>query len=137
MFARWNPKNQNRVGTDQIITIMSMSASCEIVNNTGKVIVFTNISQVNDDATWSINPPVGSKIQNGESCLISMGNSSVIFAPRGVGFNAVFVDADLDTGQVYLDDPAVGAHHFQFGGNFQFADSNPNGNSYVVEVSPA
>jgi|GEM_PF-3104225 len=97
--------------------------------------MFTNISQVNDDSTWSIQPPVGTKLPNGGSCQISMGNSS--FFPKGVGFNALFVTASLSTGQVYLDDPAVGEHHFSFNGNFKFNVTNPSGNSYVVTINPA
>lgn len=112
-----------------------MSASCTITNNTGGIIVFSSIGQVNDDSTWSIHPPVGTKIANGESCQIAMGNGS--FFPRGVGFNASFVDSSLNTGGVYLNDPAVGEHHFEFNGRFNFSDSNPNGNSYNVDIKPA
>lgn len=114
---------------------MSMSASCKITNSTGGLIVFTNINQVNDDATWSITPNNTSKIKNGDSCQISMGNSSVIFAPKGVGFDATFVDSNLDTGRIYLDDPAVGEHHFTTGGNFNYEISNPNGNSYFIVIT--
>ncbi len=112
---------------------MSMGASTQIVNNTSGIIVFTSITKVNDDATWSINPPVGTKIKPGESCTISMGNSS--FFPRGVGFNSEFINADLDLGGIYLDDPAVGKHHFNTNGDFNYAITNSSGNSYVVEVS--
>lgn len=95
---------------------MAMSASTKIVNNTGSVIKFTNVSQVNDDATWDVNPAAGTDITNGNSMLISMGNSSVFFAPKGVGFNATFVcQSNFQIGSVYLDDPAVGAHHFDYG----------------------
>lgn len=112
-----------------------MSASCTITNNTGGTLVFSNISKVNDDATWSINPPVGTKIENGQSCQIAMGNNS--FFPKGVGFNASFVDSNLDTGSIYLDDPAVGSYHFSFNGNFNYSQGNPNGNSYTVDIKPA
>ncbi|MEP2024841.1 MAG: hypothetical protein ABJH98_13205 [Reichenbachiella sp.] len=114
---------------------MAMGASCEIVNNTGHVIVFTTISQVNDDSTWNIKPPVATKIANGDNCLISMGNSS--FFPRGVGFDAQFVDSNLNPGRIYLDDPAVGKHEFTFNGNFKFTQTNPSGNSYVITINPA
>jgi len=110
-----------------------MSASTRITNNTGGIIKFTSISQVNDDATWDVQPGVGNIIQNGESCLISMGNSS--FFPKGVGFNATFVDSDLSIGKVYLDDPAVGTHHFTTGGDFKFDIQNPSGNTYLVNVT--
>lgn len=113
---------------------MAMSASTTIVNSTGVKIKFTNISQVNDDATWAIQPGVGTLIDNGSSCLISMGNSSVIFAPKGVGFDATFVDQNLNIGRIYLDDPAVGAHHFQTGGDFKFDIQNPSGNNYTVTI---
>lgn len=113
---------------------MSMSASCTITNKTGGVIMFTTINKVNDDATWGINPPVRTRLENGQSCQIAMGNSSIF--PRGVGFNATFVDGNFNVGDIYLDDPAVGAHHFAFNGNFQFTDSNPAGNSYDVTINP-
>ena len=111
---------------------MSMGASTQIVNNTSGIIMFTSIRKVNDDATWSINPPVGTKIKPGDSCTISMGNAS--FFPRGVGFDSEFVNTNLDTGGVYLDDPAVGKHHFSTNGNFKFTITNPSGNTYVVDV---
>lgn len=112
---------------------MSMSASTQIINDTSGILMFTTIGKVNDDATWAINPPVGTKLNNGESCTISMGNAS--FFPRGVGFAAEFVTAELETGGISLDDPAVGKHEFTTNGNFNFAISNPNGNSYVVKVT--
>lgn len=112
-----------------------MSASCKITNNTGVTIIFTNISKVNDDATWSIQPLPHTKIANGESCQIAMGNNSIF--PTGVGFKASFVDANLQAGIIYLDDPAVGEHHFTFNGNFRYTESNPNGNSYYIAIQQA
>ncbi|MBL4705263.1 MAG: hypothetical protein JKY54_12130 [Flavobacteriales bacterium] len=114
---------------------MSMSASCTITNNTGKVIVFSSITKLNDDSTWGVTPPVGTKIANGGTCVVSMGNASVF--PKGVGFNASFVDASLDSGTISLDDPAVGAHHFSFNGNFTYTQTNPNGNSYGIIITTA
>jgi hypothetical protein len=116
---------------------MSMAASLEILNNTGSMIMFTSIDQVNDDATWSA-PSKGDKLQTGKSATISMGNSSVFFAPRGVGADVRFICAqNFEMGQIYFDDPAVGAHSFQFdqSGNFNYAVTNPTGNSYVVAVT--
>ena len=115
---------------------MAMSASTRIYNNTGGIIKFVSISQVNDDATWDIQPSVGSVIQNSDSCLIAMGNSSCPPFVRGVGFNAKFVDSNLDLGGVYLDDPAIGAHSFNnTGDSFDFRVTNPSGNSYEVYIT--
>jgi len=111
---------------------MSMSATLKISNNTGGVIVFSNINKVNDDATWSITPPVGTKFKAGDSCLIGMGNAS--FFPKGVGCSANFIDSNLDVGNVTLEDPAVGSYNLSGSGDFTFEKSNPNGNSYEVVV---
>jgi hypothetical protein len=124
----------NRVRKLKLI-IMSMSASCIITNNTGGTIVFSTINKVNDDSTWSVNPGVGTKIKDGGTCQIAMGNAS--FFPKGVGFAASFVDSNLDTGGVTLDDPALGKHEFTYNGNFTFTAANPNGNSYTVNITPA
>lgn len=114
---------------------MSMSASCRLVNNTGGPIKFASILKVNDDATWDIEPPAGTLLDEGQACLVSMGNSSVFFAPKGVGFSAVFVGRNLDMGTVKLDDPAVGKHHFTTSGPFQFHVDELGGNSYAVTIS--
>jgi len=116
---------------------MSMSASLQIINNTGSMIMFTSIDTVNDDATWSA-PPDGYRLPTGQSATISMGNSSVFFAPRGVGADVRFIcQGNFEMGQIYFDDPAVGAHSFQFdqSGKFDYAVANPTGNSYVVSVT--
>ena len=115
---------------------MAMGASTQIVNETGGIIMFTFIKQVNDDATWSIEPSVGPKIENGKSCTISMGNSSFPPFVRGVGFNAQFVNENFELGSIYLDDPAVGKHHFSTGGPFNYKIDNPSGNAYIVTVTP-
>lgn len=115
---------------------MSMSASCQILNYTGGTIMFTSVTRVNDDATWSVEPSVGTHIEHGKSCTVSMGNSSVFFAPRGVGFKAEFADQKLNMGMVYLDDPAIGPHEFKFKGPFKISEENPRGNSYVVRINP-
>ena len=115
---------------------MAMSASLQIMNNTGSDLMFTSISPVNDDSTWSA-PAEGSVLASGSSDTISMGNSSVIFAPKGVGCNVKFICKDnFELGQIYLDDPAVGSHSFHFGneGVFDYVVENPTGNSYVVKV---
>ena len=114
---------------------MAMAASTQIINKTNEVIMFTSISKVNDDSTWAIEPSVGTQIDVGDSCTISMGNSSVPPFVQGVGFNAQFVDSSFQLGKIYLDDPAVGEHHFSTGGNFNYKITNPTGNTYVVEVS--
>lgn len=117
---------------------MAMSASLEIMNDTGSSLMFTSIDQVNDDATWSVVPPVGTPIPNGKSVVISMGNSSVFFAPKGVGADCKFVcEGNFKMGQVYFDDPAVGEHTFTYDDQevFGYAVTNPTGNSYVVTVT--
>ena len=58
-----------------------------------------------------------------------------ISCARGVGFNSTFVDSNLDVGTIYLDDPAVGKHHFSTSGNFKYKIENPNGNSYTVTIT--
>lgn len=116
---------------------MSMGASCTITNNTGAVLVVTQISQVNDDATWSA-PPVGTKIANGQSVQISMGNASAFPFVRGVGFNLGFIDLSSGIlGGIYLDIPAVGAHHFSYANQqtFNYPTTNPSGNTYNVGIS--
>jgi hypothetical protein len=121
---------------------MAMGASLQLVNKTGYKIQFTSITQVNDDATFNINPAVGSIIDNDQSCLISMANSSVPFVPKGVGANAVFsCSVEFGSGgTIYFDDPAVGEHSFQFSsipapGAFKYDVQNPDGNSYVVTIT--
>ena len=97
------------------------------------------MGQVNDDSTWSA-PPTGSKYNNGESFTIAMGNSSVPFAPQGVGFNMGFVcQSNFEAGGIYLDDPAVGAHHFTYGNTsvFSYPTQNPSGNSYTIQIELA
>lgn len=119
---------------------MAMGASLEIINQTGSAIMFTQINQVNDDATWSVVPPAGTVIANGGSTTISMGNASVIIAPRGVGASCVFVcQGNFKAGSIYFDDPAVGAHSFDFdqSGVFKYDVQNPTGNSYVVTIALA
>jgi hypothetical protein len=116
---------------------MAMSASLEILNNTGSDIMFTNVGQVNDDATWSA-PNIGDTLATGKSATIAMGNSSVFFAPKGVGANVFFISKNtFSIGQIYFDDPAVGEHSFNFdqSGKFNYAVSNPSGNSYVVAIT--
>jgi hypothetical protein len=116
---------------------MSMSASLEILNNTGSGIMFTTVDQVNDDATWAA-PAVGSVLPTGQSATIAMGNSSVFFAPRGVGANVYFIcQSNFKMGQIYFDDPAVGEHSFNFdqSGVFNYAVTNLDGNSYVVAIT--
>ncbi len=117
---------------------MSMSASTKIVNDTGSEIMFSSVSKVNDDQTWDVTPSVGTHIKNGDNCLIAMGNSSVPFAPKGVGFKADFVcQSNFQAGSIHLDDPAVGKHEFKFYNKevFHFHTTNPSGNTYVVTVS--
>lgn len=117
---------------------MAMTASCKLINNTGSMILFTSITQVNDDATWDVNPPAGTQIQDGSSTLIAMGNSSVFFAPQGVGFSAQFVcQSNFQPGGVSLDDPAVGEHSFSLGNTarFNYQITNPQGNDYQVVIS--
>ena len=115
---------------------MSMGASCSIKNNTGNTLVVTSVSQVNDDATWSA-PSIGTKIANGESVTISMGNASAFPFVRGVGFDLGFIDlGSAVLGGIYLDDPAVGAHHFSYTNQqiFKYDTTNPSGNTYNVEI---
>ena len=60
------------------------------------------------------------------------------FAPRGVGADVRFIcQGNFEMGQIYFDDPAVGAHSFQFdqSGKFDYAVANLTGNSYVVSVT--
>lgn len=119
---------------------MSMGASLQIVNNTGAVIILTSIDQVNDDATWSA-PAVGTQVESGSSVTISMGNASVFFAPQGVGADVKFLlaQAPFPMGQIYFEDPAVGSYSFNYdqSGCFNYAATNPNGNSYVVVITLA
>ena len=112
---------------------MAMGAQCTITNDTGSNIVFSSVGQVNDDSTWSVNPAPGTVIADGGTCVISMGNRSVF--PRGVGFNAQFVAPSLKTGGIYLDDPAVGAHHFDFSGDYNYKATNPSSNNYYVTIT--
>lgn len=117
---------------------MSMSASLEIVNNTGSNILFTQIGTVNDDATWSVVPPTGTIIPTGKSQSIAMGNSSIIPFVRGVGANCVFMcQNNFKPGTIYFDDPAIGPHSFNFdqSGVFNYDVQNPNGNSYIVTIT--
>jgi hypothetical protein len=116
---------------------MAMSASLTILNNTGSDIIFTAVSQVNDDATWSA-PGIGDTLSTGNSTVIAMGNSSVFFAPKGVGANVYFIcKSNFAIGQIYFDDPAVGEHSFAFdqSGKFNYAVSNPQGNAYTVAIT--
>lgn len=143
---------------------MAISASLKIVNqiaagpnNEGTSITLTSISQVNDDATWSV-PQNGTVLQaNGAPANLAMGNSSVFIAPKGCGANVNFSynylqngEIYTQTGQIYLEIPAVGEHTL-WGhtlpvppGNpvpankipdFKFAITNTGGNSYEVTVS--
>ncbi len=118
-----------------------MSASLEIKNATGSVIKFSSINQVNDDATWSVAPLAGNPILNGSSVNISMGNSSVFIAPKGVGADCKFIclGGEYDFGQIYFDDPAVGAHSFTFSNEkvFSYTVDNPSSNSYIVTIGLA
>lgn len=115
---------------------MAMAASLQIKNKTGGKILFTQVSQVNDDATWSA-PGPGDVLNNDASVTIAMGNSSFLFV-RGVGANIGFISEKVFAlGQIYFDDPAVGAHSFNFetSGVFNYHVSNPDGNSYIVDIS--
>lgn len=117
---------------------MAMGATLQIINSTGSAIMFTGINQVNDDATWSVVPPAGTQIPNGQSVVIGMANSSVFFAPRGVGASCVFVcQSNFAAGEIDFDDPAIGAHSFNFGNTavFDYTVTNPSGNTYVVQIS--
>lgn len=114
-----------------------MSASLEILNNTGSDIMFTSVDQVNDDATWSA-PSAGQVLSTGNNVVIAMGNSSVFFAPQGVGADVKFIcRSNFGMGQIYFDDPAVGAHSFNFdsSGLFNYEVKNPSGNSYIVAIT--
>lgn len=111
-----------------------MSASCTITNNTGETMVVTNFNGINNFTEWVIQPPVGSKIPNGSSCRITSGNNGPVFPPRGVGFNLNFVDRSLGPGGIHFDDPVVGEHHFEFNGDFNFNESNPSGNNFIIDV---
>ncbi len=118
---------------------MAMSASLTIVNATGATIMFTQVSKVNDDSTWSA-PSVGTSLDTGDSTTIAMGNSSVFFAPQGVGANVYFVcQSNFQLGQIYFDDPAVGEHSFKYGNTavFSYDTTNSSGNSYTVTVTLA
>ena len=100
---------------------MSMSASAKITNNTGSTIMITKMAKVNDDATWTA-PGVGTQVKNGDSFTIAMGNSSAFIAPKGVGFDCGFVcQSNFQVGEIHLDDPAVGAHHFTYGNTGTFS----------------
>ena len=116
-----------------------MSASCTITNNTGSAIIITNMGTVNDDAAFTA-PAVGTTIQNGDNFTISMGNDSVFFAPRGVGFNFGFIcQGNFTLGGIYLDDPAVGAHQFSYSNTavFNYPTQNPGGNVYTIQIELA
>lgn len=116
---------------------MSMSASLQIINNTGSDIMFSSVEQVNDDATWNA-PSSGQILTTGNNVVIAMGNSSVFFAPKGVGADVRFVcRSNFGLGQIYFNDPAVGAHSFNFdnSGLFKYEVTNPSGNSYVVNIT--
>lgn len=143
---------------------MAISASLQIVNqiaagpnNEGTSITLTSISQVNDDSTWSV-PENGTVLQaNGAPANLAMGNSSVFLAPKGCGANVNFSYNYLQggqiytqTGQIYLEIPAVGEHTLWGhtlpapAGNpvpankipdFNFAIVNTGGNSYKVTIS--
>ena len=117
---------------------MSMSASLTIKNNTGSIIKFISIDKVNDDATFSVNPPVNTNIANGASVQIAMGNSSVFFAPKGVGADCKFMcQSNFEAGQVYFSDPAVGSPTFNYGNEsvFHYDKTDDGGNAYTVTVS--
>jgi hypothetical protein len=113
-----------------------ISASITITNNTGSPLTFTTVDQVNDDADWSA-PAVGSTLQPCASVTISMRNKSVI-PPRGVGANIAFTcQINTDSGSIYFDDPAVGAHSFDFGNETVFSYTQANvesDNSYNITV---
>ncbi|SMD34850.1 hypothetical protein SAMN04488029_2206 [Reichenbachiella faecimaris] len=115
---------------------MAMSASCTITNQTGSEIMITQMGKVNDDAGFTA-PSIGTKVSNGESFTISMGNDSFPIAPRGVGFNMGFIDfGNQQLGSIYLDDPAVGAHQFNYGNTpvFDYPTQNPGGNVYDIQI---
>jgi len=115
---------------------MAMSASCTITNNTGATIMITNMGEVNDDAAFTA-PAVGTMIPNGQQFTISMGNDSVFFAPRGVGFNMGFIcQGNFQLGGIYFDDPAVGAHSFSYTNTpvFNYPTQNPGGNVYTIQI---
>jgi len=119
---------------------MSMSASCTFTNSTGSVIKITTMGTVNDDASFNA-PPVGTVYQPNDQFTISMGNSSVPFAPRGVGFNMGFIcQSNFDIGGVYFEDPAVGTPNWSYGNTtaFAYAEAGGNGgNVYTVDLKLA
>ena len=122
---------------------MALSGSLVITNNTGGTIGLTQASPVNDDPTFSVNPSVPSRIENGGTIEVHMANDSVFFAPRGVGCSITFMNGDFEQGGVYLSIPAVGAHTLN-GYNppgktvYTYAFGNPGGgNSYTASVTKA
>ena len=116
---------------------MALSASLQILNNTGGNILVTNVEQVNDDSTW-VAPSIGTVIPNGQTVTIAMGNSSVFFAPKGCGCNFFFTDAQFQMGNIYLDIPAVGAHTLNGGSTvFKYVFGNTGGNSYNATIMMA
>lgn len=117
---------------------MAMGSVLTIVNATGSNIMFTNISQVNDDTTWTVKPQAGTLITNRGQVSIEMGNSSVFIAPRGVGADCSFMcQGNFQAGNIYFDDPAVGAHSFSYGNTevFSYMAQNTSGNNYTVTIS--
>ena len=117
---------------------MSMGASITVVNNTGSTIMFTSVTKVNDDPTFS-GISKGQKLAAAASATLSMANSSAFPFVRGVGANIQFTNSNFDMGGITLDDPAVGAHSFSYlnGAEFTYHTTNPNGNSYTVVVGLA
>ncbi|HXM01223.1 MAG TPA: hypothetical protein VN939_01385 [Chthoniobacterales bacterium] len=116
---------------------MALSASLEVINNTGSEIVVSDVDQVNDDSTWNA-PSSGTVVLNGQSVIVAMGNSSVFLAPQGCGCNFKFTNAQSQTGNIYLDVPAVGEHTLNGGtveNEFTYSFSNPTGNSYIATIS--
>lgn len=112
---------------------MAITVSAKIINNTKDVIKFINISQVNDDATWEIDPEVGTNINPRGFININMGNNS--FFPKGVGFNATFVGSNSSIGNIYLEIPAVGKYQFTTGGPFKINILDSVRNSYTIDIT--
>ena len=117
---------------------MAISASLQIFNSTSNNIKITGVSKVNDDATFA-GIEIGDIIKPDCSETLAMGNSSVFIAPRGCGADVSFVIANdnIDIGDIHLDIPAVGKHHFTFANEdvISYEVSNPSGNNYIVRVS--
>jgi hypothetical protein len=118
---------------------MAIRANVNIINNTKTSIKIIDISPVND-VSYHTYPEVGSVVEPGGSVHIEVGNLSVFFASRGTGFSFKFIDVeDLELGEVYFDDPAIGAHSFRFGNEkvFKYVDKETSDRHYDVTISKA